>query len=233
MALAAVVVVLATACKKDPENESAGAQHPGTKLAPPPPPRHPVHAQMPLAVADAGPAIDASTDYRCSTSRDCVVSCISPGDCCGELCTCSNAYHENELKAVRKRNQDACPKSDDESCPVARCPRPDEDYVPRCREAKCVAAKVPHYWPPATPYRCEKDTDCVVSCSRPNERCPELCSCTNVYHVSELAEIVRINNARYPEDEQATCPVARCAKPLYNVQPVCDAGRCVGKRVSN
>jgi len=231
MVIVALFVVLVPGCKKDPEPKD-GTASPGRQLAPPPPPRHPVHAQVPEVVIDAGPRIDASTDYSCASARDCVVSCDIPGSCCSEPCECTRAYHKNELEAVRKRNEERCANKD-VACVQADCPRPDEDYVPRCRKEACVAEKVPRYWPPSQPYRCAKDSDCVVSCSRPNQRCPDLCNCTSVYHKDELAEISRINNARYPEDEQATCPVAKCAKPLYSTAAVCQAGRCVGKRIPN
>ena len=228
----ALVLALVPACKKDPvesKAEPAGTR-PAPQLPPPAPPKDPVHAQIPVSIPDAGPRPDASTDYRCKFDHQCTVSCDIPASCCGELCQCTRPYHKNELAAVRKRNKDVCALKDVQ-CPEADCIRPRDEYIPKCENETCIAKKVPRHWKSPEEYTCKQDSDCVVSCVKPNQRCGQLCTCNGIYHKDELADIERVNSERYSDADKKRCPVARCAKPLYRYEARCQKGRCVEKRI--
>lgn len=161
---------------------------------------------------------ESAKDYGCQADSECRVSCAVPGDCCGELCECTRAYHEDELDAVRAANERDCP--DQPSCPAADCPRPEGELLPVCREGTCATREVPRYWPePSSAYPCTSDEECVLSCVEANECCAG-CTCDAVYHVDQLAKIQAINRARCTDEERAGCPRKKCAAP--SVRAVCD-----------
>jgi hypothetical protein len=82
---------------------------------------------------------------------------------------------------------------------------------------------------PATPsVTCSVDADCEVSCERVDNCCPQLCSCSNVYHRTVLAGL--------REEHQRTCtgsgcPIAQCTEPTERTVAHCVSGRCEGQVV--
>ena len=70
----------------------------------------------------------------CASDGDCVVSCSIDGDCCGQLCGCTQVYAK-DFAAELQRHHESC---DRESCPVAGCARPTERTVGLCQEGLCV-----------------------------------------------------------------------------------------------
>ena len=73
----------------------------------------------PETTAPATAAPVEKKKYVCESDGDCEMSCMIPGNCCGELCVCKRPYHRDELVAIREANTKKCAK-DPLPCPAAR-----------------------------------------------------------------------------------------------------------------
>ena len=219
-----LAVFCVSGCKKDSTPETAGPtaiEAPSAK---------PVAANPVAAKPAADAAAPAEVNgFACERNDDCVVSCVEKGDCCGQLCQCSNAYHKRELEAARKANSETCGKLR-RDCPVASCPAPTGDLVPACVDKKCTAVEVPHYSPDKR-YTCKTDDECVVTKVLPNNCCGQVCFASAVYHKDELTAIEAVNARRCTEELKPECPMAKCAKPATAVKAVCRKGTCEGRQV--
>ncbi len=159
--------------------------------------------------------------YRCKSAKECVVSCHTPGSCCGEPCQCTHAYHRKQLEQLREVNRENCPERPD--CPVASCQRPEFDTVPACLEAQCVVAKVP------LEAACEADEQCVVTCQRRGHCCPTGCApCTHAMHKDNLAQ-----HQQWKAEHCANvvCPQAKCPAPTRELVGYCASHKRCGFKV--
>ena len=75
---------------------------------------------------------------------------------------------------------------------------------------------------------CQSDDDCVVSCSRPNECCDQLCPpCEQAFSKAELEAHLSWQG---PACAATSCPVAKCMAPTEETFAKCEAGQCVTGR---
>jgi hypothetical protein len=75
---------------------------------------------------------------------------------------------------------------------------------------------------------CESDADCVVSRSKPNECCDQLCPpWEQAYHKDVAAAI---DAWKGPNCAAVSCPVAKCMAPTEESIARCQAGTCTIER---
>jgi hypothetical protein len=75
---------------------------------------------------------------------------------------------------------------------------------------------------------CQSDADCVVSCSRTNECCDQLCPpCEQVFHKDALAALEQWKG---PNCAAVSCPVAKCMAPKEETIARCTSGQCTIER---
>lgn len=124
-ALLALSLVLAVACKDRPL-EPASA-----------PPTEELGARGALRrlLDEAG---DAAT--ACERDEDCAVTCHVDGQCCDQLCQCTNVYARTFVDTLEAQRSRLCRG---EPCPVASCMAPTEQVVARCDAGRCVAEVKP------------------------------------------------------------------------------------------
>ena len=90
----------------------------------------------------APPQVETS-DLRCETDRDCLVSCYKGEHCCGDPCECGVLRNRKSEDALRAWRDDHCK---DFECPQADCDVPQYDYAPYCDNGRCQVDKTP--WVP-------------------------------------------------------------------------------------
>jgi hypothetical protein len=69
----------------------------------------------------------------CQSDSDCVVSCRVDGDCCEELCDCTQVYNQSFLTELTAYQDASCKEA---SCPVAKC-KPPPERTAVCRSGLC------------------------------------------------------------------------------------------------
>jgi hypothetical protein len=75
---------------------------------------------------------------------------------------------------------------------------------------------------------CSTDADCVVSCSKPNDCCDQLCPpCEQVFNTAGLAEL---DTWKQGNCAATQCPVAKCMAPREETFARCVSGSCTIER---
>ena len=92
-----------------------------------------------LACSPTDPPTPAPTDLGprpCTRDDECVVSCVRAGQCCRDLCQCSNVYHRDQLAAIEAANLAACGRHP--VCPIAECAAPHTEHYAVCKAGACA-----------------------------------------------------------------------------------------------
>ncbi len=80
--------------------------------------------------------MDGSIDpLSCETDGDCTVTCLNDGECCDQLCSCTNVYATAFVERMQAQHSRMCT---DAVCPVASCMAPTQMTVARCVDNQCI-----------------------------------------------------------------------------------------------
>jgi len=128
----ALVLVLATACtpteRKDDLRVDAPVP-PSAEDSPPPEWKRPF-----VGTDRLGGGRSKKETHGCTEDSNCAVSCVIDGDCCAELCDCTQVYNVRFLKEIEAYQEAQCREPD---CPMAKCPRPTGEPVAVCKAGLC------------------------------------------------------------------------------------------------
>jgi hypothetical protein len=153
----------------------------------------------------------------CSSHDDCVLSCVIPDDCCGELCNCTRPYNRKAIAEIRKRNEAACPKGCDK---VASCPAPTVEHLARCVDHACVSVQTPRLT------SCVTDEQCVPSAWIVGECCPQPCAPWRQAYVQSDLDALEAWRSEHCDPAKVACPMAKCRPPSGDGEAKCVSGRC-------
>ena len=162
--------------------------------------------------------------YKCTSDADCRVSCDRPGDCCGQGCECTGAYHKDQLRDMQAKNRESCAKSD-YYCREYDCDKPTHDVEPECQEGLCTAVRVPRAAAaaamPPVDRTCTSDDECVAMYTQyiDDDACCWSCT-TDAVSKSWFEAATPICSKMGLKG----CPKKKCS----DLQPVtCSTGSCV------
>jgi hypothetical protein len=162
----------------------------------------------------------------CDDDDDCRLSCLEPGNCCGEPPFCTKARHWDDHRAIEATRTN-CLDFDYNTCPASDYTVPDQVALPVCKRKRCQVKMIERK-PPPEPLdlagydrSCSTDEDCVVVHNQPCAKC----GCGNT-------PISAKEHARFREALAAVeCPPY---DPWPNIDcgdcrpetPMCEAGQC-------
>jgi hypothetical protein len=75
---------------------------------------------------------------------------------------------------------------------------------------------------------CKEDSDCTLTCYRPDACCPDPCWCDNPVAKSGEQELRRTAESKCNNAPRG-CPPADCGQRAYRMVPYCSAGRCAAR----
>jgi hypothetical protein len=122
------------------------------------------------------PAKPEEPQTKCDDDDDCRLSCIEPGNCCGEPPFCDKARHWDDHAKVEATRTN-CLDFDYQTCPQADHAVPDEVALPKCKRKRCIVETIEREPPPAPidvsgyDRTCASDADCVVVHVQPCAKC--------------------------------------------------------------
>ena len=80
-------------------------------------------------------------DNPCFDDEDCVITCRTDGNCCGEVCSpCRQVFNKQTYLKLVEHETSIC-TGEGYECPVAKCPRSDVTFVARCVDNLCNAVE--------------------------------------------------------------------------------------------
>ena len=128
--LAAIITLGLTACAPTESKEDLRVEPPQLPQdeAEAPPFRKPFESTNAL-----GEKLSPQDIRGCQSDADCVVSCRVDGDCCQELCTCTQVYNQGFLTELTAFQEASCK---DPNCPMAKC-KPPRERRAACRSGMC------------------------------------------------------------------------------------------------
>lgn len=74
----------------------------------------------------------------CTADADCGLTCMNPGSCCDQLCTCDNAYTVDTIQRLAAWKERRCEHT---VCPVAGCLPTEVQHRAACVGGRCVAVE--------------------------------------------------------------------------------------------
>ena len=150
--------------------------------------------------------------YTCSSDSECIVSCASPGSCCGQGCECTNAYVKAEYEAFRAENTARCTADDGEKCDVYSCAKPTHKTIATCVDGACKGKRVPlttmndGYFGAVDspdPLACTTADDCIGNTLPTENGCCNAPTSLGVYNQSYRAWL---SSWRTKNCQAVTCP---------------------------
>lgn len=161
--------------------------------------------------------------YTCTSDSECRVSCESPGDCCGQGCSCTNVYVEAEYQAFHAANEARCTSEHHKNCDQYKCAMPNHKTIAKCVNGACEGTKVPitsmdegYFRTPDSPdpLVCTKADDCIGNTLPTDDGCCNAPTTLGVYSKSYWAWI---NSWRAENCESVDCPTP----PSPSLPPDC------------